>query len=82
MNLSLVVQCLRSGEIVGLGVNEETGLHLLDGHLDGEGFTSLDSAKILWEDELGGRHVVDGRNNTDGVGITRPSRDLLSVRDG
>jgi hypothetical protein len=53
LNLTLIVQLLRSGEIVGLGVNEESGLHLLNGHLDGERLTGFDGSEVAGIDELG-----------------------------
>jgi hypothetical protein len=36
LNDTLAVQLLWCGEVVGVGVNEEAGLEVLDGHLDGE----------------------------------------------
>lgn len=50
----LAVELLRCGVVVGVGVDEEAGVEVLDGELDGEIFVGWDGASVGGEDELGG----------------------------
>lgn len=68
-DLTLCIKLLRSSEVVGLRIDEEPSLHVLNRHLDGERRASLDSAKVLRKDELGRRHVVDGWDSADRGGV-------------
>jgi hypothetical protein len=70
LNLSLSVEYLGSGEVVLLSVDEESGLHVLDVHLNGEWSVGLKGAQVGWVHKFGRGHVVDGRDKTDGCGIT------------
>jgi len=70
LNLSLSVHLLRCSKVVRIGIDEEAGLHALNSHLNGEVRVSLDGAAVGWEDELGGRHVSRGGNDTHGCRIT------------
>jgi len=82
-DLTLAVKLLGSSEVVLLSVGENTGLHLLDVHLNGERSVGLDGVVVVGrEDELGGGHVVEGGDITDGAGVARTFLDLLSVGDG
>ena len=52
LDLAVRVELLRSCEVVGLSIDEETCLHVLDRHLDSESLPSLDRPKVLREGEL------------------------------
>lgn len=82
LDLPLTVQLLGSGEVVSLGVGEESSLHVLDVHLDGEGGIGPDRTKVLRELELGRRHVVDRGDSTNGSRVAGPSGDLFSIGNG
>jgi hypothetical protein len=78
-DLAIAVQLLRSCEVVLLSVHEVTSDQVLDGHTDGEGLVGLNVAEVLREDELGARHVVNGRNETNRSRVARTGRDLLAI---
>lgn len=80
-DLSLGVQLLGGGEVVGCSVNEIAGLHVLNSHRDIERRVSLDGAKVLWVCELGARHVIGTGDGADRDRITGTGRDLLSIGD-
>jgi hypothetical protein len=82
LNLTLRVEYLRGGKVVLLSVNEESGLHVLDVHLNGELSFGLEDAKVEWKLEFGGGHVVDGRDKAHGGGITRSAGNLLPIGEG
>ena len=52
LDLALLVELLRSREVVGLCIDEETCLHVLDCHLDSESLPGLDRPKVRREHEL------------------------------
>ena len=52
LDLTLPVELLRSCEVVGLRIDEETCLHVLDCHLDSESLSGLDRPKVRRESEL------------------------------
>ena len=76
----LCVQLLGTREVVGLCVGETSRLEMIEHHLDLELGVCLDCAKILGVDELAGRHVRRGCDDTHRGGTTRTVFDLLSVR--
>jgi hypothetical protein len=57
-DLTLSVQLLRSCEVVLLGVDEGTGLHVIDSHANGKRGVGCDGVTILGVRELGGWHIV------------------------
>ena len=73
---------LGCGKVVLVCVYEETGRHVLNCHLHGEVRVRFDGAQVRREDELGGRHIIDGWDQTHGGWVTRATSDLLAVRDG
>lgn len=80
-DLSATVQLLRSGKVVLLGVDKVTSLHVANGHLDGERSVGCNGSKVLGEDKLGGWHVVDAGDGTNGRGVARAFTDLLAIGD-
>ena len=81
-NVLLGVQLLRCGEIIRIGVDEMSGLEMLETHLDLEGGVRLDRAQILRMDELGRGHVGRRSDDTHRRGIAGTPLDLLAVREG
>ena len=53
LDITLSVDLLRSGEVVLVGVDEVTGLEVLDGHRNRESGVGLDSLTVNRECELG-----------------------------
>lgn len=51
-DLAIRVELLRSCKVVGLRIDEETCLHVLDRHRDGESLPGLDCSKVRREGEL------------------------------
>lgn len=80
--MPLAVQLLGSSEVVSLGVGEESSLHVLDVHPDGEGGVGPERSKVLRELELGRWHVVDRGDGTDGSRVAGSGGDLLSIGNG
>lgn len=80
-DLALRVELLRRRKVVGVRVREETGFHILDGHLDRERRARFDETKVRREDELGRWHIVARGDGADGVGIARARPDLLAIGD-
>ena len=79
-DIVLGVQLLRCCEIVRIGVDEVSGLEMLDPHFDLESGVCLDRAQILRMDELGRWHVGRRSDDTHRRGIAGTSLDLLAVR--
>lgn len=52
LNLPFVVELLRSSEVIFLGINEESSLHVLDLHLDCECCVGFNSTKVKREGEF------------------------------
>ena len=61
-DLAGFVQLLRRGKVILLSVNEEAGLHPLNGERDRERLVRGDGPKVLGERELCGGHVRGGRD--------------------
>jgi hypothetical protein len=66
----LSIKLLGSTEIVGVGVDEVTGLQVLNGHLDCESSVGLYVVQVLGEDEFAGGLVGLWRNVTHWDGVT------------
>jgi hypothetical protein len=81
-DLASSVQLLGSSKVALLGVDEVTGLHVADSHLDGKRGVGGDGTKVLWEHELGGWHVLGAGDDTDRGRVARALRDLLAIGDG
>ncbi len=58
------VDLLRRSKVILIGVDEVTGLEVVNRHLDSEGGVGLDGAHVDGEDELGRWHVGRGSNDT------------------
>lgn len=82
LDLTLAVEDLRGGEVIFLGIDEESSLHVLNGHRDGESSVGLDSSEILGESEFGGGHVLGRGDGTDRGGVAGAGGDLFPVGDG
>ena len=71
-----------STKVVGLSVDEDTGLHVVDGHGNVEGGVGgKGSVTVGREDELGGGHGVEVGDLANGAGVARTLLELLSVGD-
>lgn len=81
-NLTTTIKLLWSGEIVGLGVDEVTSHEVSDVHPDRELLVGRNSATVGRERKLRRRHVIDGRNGTDGRRVAGTALDLLAIGDG
>ena len=53
LDSALSINLLRSSEVIVISIDEETSLHVPDGHLDGESLICLECAKVFWEGKLG-----------------------------
>ena len=78
---TVAVDLLRSREVVLLGVDEEAGVKVLDGHADGEGLADRDSGTIGREFKLAGGHPVTGSNDTHGCWVAGTLDNLSAVGD-
>src|SRR4051812_14021268 len=54
---ALVIQLLRSGEVVLRGIDKVTSFEIVDRHLDCEYLVCCDSAAVRRENKLGGWHL-------------------------
>jgi len=59
-----------------------THLHVLNLHLDNEGFICIESAEVLWENELGAREDVLCNDASHRNDVARASTDLLAIGQG
>jgi len=59
-----------------------THLHVLNLHLDCEGFICVDSAEVLWENELGAREDVLCNDASHRNEVARAGTDLLATGQG
>jgi hypothetical protein len=83
MTLDLTIdQLLRSGIVCVGRVRERSGVKVVDLERDGELGVGSDGIKVLGGVELGGRHVVNGRDVAHGGGVARTSLDLETVGNG
>ena len=73
------VYLLGSRIVVGLSVDEVTGLEVANCHLDCERSICFDRVKILRELEFRGRHIRCCRDYTHRGWITGSSFDLLTI---
>ena len=74
-------------EIVSVGQNAPrchtgTHLHVLNLHLDDEGFICVDSAGVLWENEFGAREDVLCNDASHRNDVARAGTDLLAIGQG
>ena len=81
LNLPLAVDLLWSSEVIFLGIDKESSLHVLDLHLDCERSVGFNSTKVKREGELGRRHVFNGGNKTDGGRVAWTIGDLFAIGD-
>lgn len=82
LDLALSVEELGSGEVVFLGIDEESCLHVLDLHCDGERGVGLHGSEVLGEREFRRGHVVDGGDDTNWCWVAGACGDLFTVGDG
>ena len=80
-DVALGVDCLGRRVVVALGVDEVTGLKVVERHRDSEVLVGSDSVTVLGEDELAGRHVRGRCNDTHRGRVAGTSLDLLTVGD-
>lgn len=69
-NDDTILQLLRSGKVVGLGVDKVTADQVLDVHSDSELGVGGHNTTVGREDKLGRRHVVGRGDSTDGSRVT------------
>lgn len=74
------LELLRCTVIVGVGIHKVTSDHVLDVHLEGEFGISGKRPKVLWEGDLGGRHIARWDDISDNNTIAAPLHQLLTVR--
>jgi len=79
-DIFLGVQLLWCREIIRIGVDEMTGLEVLETHLDLESGVCLDRVQILRMDKLGRWHVGRRSDDAHRRGIAGTPLDLLAVR--
>jgi len=52
-DLALSVEVLGGSEVIDIGIDEKTSLHVPDDHLNSESLISLERAKVFWGGKLG-----------------------------
>jgi len=77
-----IVELSWSGVVVELGVREEAEVHVLNLHLDGEGFIHLESTEVLGEEELGAGEVRLWNDAAHRNDVARAGTDLLAIGQG
>lgn len=77
----LAVELLRRHVVCLLCICENTGLHVVQDHFDGEGLVGRDGRKVDGVLELALGHVGLWDNVTHWDGITRAGSDLLTIGD-
>ena len=82
LDKTLPVEDLWCGKVVGLGVDEETSIEVVDSHLDSEGLVGLNRAEIRGEFELGGRYVITRGDDTDRSWVAGACGDLFAIGNG
>lgn len=70
-NVPIRVDLLGAGHVGLLRIREPTGFEMIDRNRDGERRILRKSLKVWREDELGGGHVIEARNDTYRGGVTR-----------
>lgn len=81
-DFSLVVETLGRSKVRLLSVGEDTRLEVLDVKLGRELLVGSDRRAVRGEEELSARHLVNGRDETDGGRVARARRDLETVGEG
>jgi len=83
MTLDDTVDQLLRGGIVSVGrIGERSSDQVLDCDRDGERGVGSEGVEVLGGAELGGRHVIGGRDITHGGWVTRTLLDLEAIGDG
>lgn len=53
LDLALTVDLLGGSEIILIGIDEKTSLHIVDGHLNSKCLIRFNGAKVFGEDKFG-----------------------------
>lgn len=80
-DVTLAVDLLRCGIVVGLSVDEITGFKVVDSHLDGESGVGGEVLTVHGYNKLRRRHVRRRGDDTQRCRVARACLNLLSVRD-